>query len=103
MYSITIKSSDLFKCFQVDLGNYFNTRTRLVYHLHIQPSEYEDKPFYEFQYYIKELVKIIEEKNGNEKNEDYNSQYDDMKSKANSYMKNVPKPSNSFGKMPKFK
>lgn len=95
VYQVTLTKKQLFKAFQIDLRKYFNMRARLLYHLRLQPSEYEDKPFYEYQYYVKDLIEIIKEKNEGNNDNKYNvdDTYSKMKSDASKY-------TSGFNKMP---
>lgn len=76
-------------------------RARLLHHFRLQPSEYEDKPFYEYQYYIKDLIDILKEKNESEDGNKYNvdDTYDKMKSDSSKYMKGIG--GNKMPNMPK--
>ena len=57
----------------------------------LQPSEWENSPFYEYQYFIKDLIEIIKEKNGEQNDDKYNidERYNEMKSNTSKYMKNA--------------
>lgn len=106
IYQVKLTNKQLFGAFQIDLRQYFTMRARLLYHLRLQPSEYEDKPFYEYQYYVKDLIDIIKEKNegGDDNKYNVNDTYDKMKNDSSKYMKgfgnNTPKMP-SMPKMPK--
>ena len=108
VYKVKLTNKDLFSAFQIDIRQYFTMRARLLYHLRLQPSEYEDKPFYEYQYYVKDLIDILKERNEGESDNKYNvdDTYDKMKADSNKYMKgfgrNMPKiPNMGSMKMPK--
>lgn len=75
-------------------------RARLLHHLRLQPSEYEDKPFYEYQYYVKDLIDIIKERNNEDGDNKYNvnDTYDKMKKDSSKYTKGMG--SNKMPKMP---
>ena len=106
VHQVKLTNQSLFKCFQIDLRQYFTMRAKLCYHLRLQPSEWQDEPFYEYQYYIKDLIEIIKEKNGEQNDDKYNidERYNQMKSDSSKYMKNASNmkmPSMSNIKMPK--
>ena len=48
---------------------------------HVQPSEYESWPYYEYEYFIEDLKEYIE--NENKKNEEENKKYDMTSMKSN--------------------
>lgn len=75
-------------------------RARLLEHWSLQPSEYEDKPFYEYQYYIKDLIEILKEKNNEQDSNKYNvgDTYDKVKADSQKYMKGMG--GNKMPKMP---
>ena len=94
IYQVQLTYKQLFQCFQIDLRQYFTMRAKLVYHLRIQPSEYQDAAFYEYQYYLKDLIEIIKEKNGDSSDDKYNinDTYDKMKNDSSKYMKKASSP-----------
>jgi hypothetical protein len=104
---VVIKTKDLFKCFQIDLRNFYKNRVYLQHHLHIQPSEINQLSYYEYQWMLKDLVDMIKEQNGEKTNSSMDSQMENMKQNANQYTKNfgknMPNMSKNFGnfKMPK--
>ena len=42
--------------------NYFKTKTYLLHHLRLQPSEIENMPYYEYVYHVDNLIEILKEK-----------------------------------------
>jgi len=98
VYKVKLTNKQLFKSFQIDIRQYFTMRARLLYHFRLQPSEYENRPFYEYQYYVKDLIDILKEKNESEDGNKYNvdDTYDKMKNDSSKYMKGI-----GGGKMPK--
>jgi hypothetical protein len=55
--------------FQISLENFFKTKTYLLYHLRLQPSEVEKLPFYEYEYIVQNLIDILKEKQEAEENQ----------------------------------
>lgn len=57
---------------------------------HVQPSEYESWPYYEYEYFIEDLTEYIE--NENKKNEEENKKYDmaSMKSDISKLTGSIP-------------
>ena len=71
--------------FQISLENFFKTKTYLLYHLRLQPSEVEQLPYYEFEYIVRNLIDILKEKQEAEEKEmngDENSQMSKMMDNA---------------------
>ena len=85
-----ITTKNIHDLFQVNLENFFKAKFALHYHLHMQPSEIENLPYYEFEYILKNLSNFLEEKNKQEK-----EAYD--KQSANT--PNMSKYSKQFSKM----
>lgn len=90
-YKVKLTNKQLFKAFQIDMRQYFKMRARLLYHLRLQPSEYENAPFYEYQYYVKDLIDILKERNDGEDDNKYNvdNTYDKMKQDSSKYTKGM--------------
>ena len=101
VYKVKLTNKQLFGAFQIDLRQYFKMRARLLHHMRLQPSEYEDKPFYEYQYYVKDLIDIIKEKNNEESGDNkynVNDTYDKVKQDSSKYTKGMG--ANKMPKMP---
>ena len=100
--------SSLYSQFQINIENLVQNKVSLVRNFHIQPSEIERMPYWEYEYFLKYANQMIEEeqKEQEEQQEGYNM--DSIKRNANSIMKgqskNMPKmPSMpSMPKMPSF-
>ena len=67
--------------FQVDVRNLVKNRLYITKETHVQPSEYESWPYYEYEYFIEDLKEYIE--NENKKNEEENKKYDAASMKSN--------------------
>ena len=61
--------SAIFACFRVDIRDIINIKAQLGKAFHIQPSEVDKMPFWELEYYIKELEKMVAEANEENQNE----------------------------------
>ena len=97
----------LFKIFQIDLMNFFKTRVILMEQLHVQPSEIDKFPFYEYEYTIEAYEQLLKERKEDQdkQRDEYDEKYgnpskmgNDMISKAKSGFKmpsmpniNIPK------------
>lgn len=99
--------SALFSLFKIDIINYIKVKSILAKEFHIQPSEIDKMPAWEYELFMQEINALIKEENErNQKEMDksgYNKMNDPnyMKKMANSQM---PKMDNSFKmpSMPKF-
>ena len=67
--------------FHVDVRNLVKNRLYITKETHVQPSEYESWPYYEYEYFIEDLREYIE--NENKKNEEENKKYDMTSMKSN--------------------
>lgn len=90
-------ASSLYSQFQINIENLVRNKVALVRNFHIQPSEIDRMPYWEYEYFTKFANEMIEEENKQQKegNEDYSM--DAMERRSNSMMKNA---SSNF-KMPK--
>lgn len=61
--------SAIFACFRVNIRDIINIKAQLGKAFHIQPSEVDKMPFWELEYYIKELEKMVAEENEENQNE----------------------------------
>ena len=99
--------SALFSLFKIDIINYIKVKSILAKEFHIQPSEIDKMPAWEYELFMQEINALIKEENErNQKEMDksgYNKMNDPnyMKKMANNQM---PKMDNSFKmpSMPKF-
>lgn len=73
----------------------------MIYHLKLQPSEIESLDYYEYWYFVKDLSKVLEEKNkeSNKMNEQMNENYASTKSSMQPKMPNIKMPSMSTPKI----
>ena len=100
--------SSLYSQFQINIENLVQNKVSLVKNFHIQPSEIDRMPYWEYEYFMKYANQMIEEEN--KQQEEQNEEYDmnSLKRNANSMMKGansqMPKmPSmSSMPKMPSF-
>ena len=76
--------------FQVDVRNLVKNRLYITKETHVQPSEYESWPYYEYEYFIEDLKEYIE--NENKKNGEENKKYDmaSMKSDISKLTGSIP-------------
>ena len=102
--------SALFSLFKIDIINYIKVKSILAKEFHIQPSEIDKMPAWEYELFMQEINALIKEENErNQKEMDksgYNKMNDPnyMKKMANSQMPKMPKMNSSFKtpSMPKF-
>lgn len=91
--------SALFSLFKIDIINYIKVKSILAKEFHIQPSEIDKMPAWEYELFMQEINALVKEENErNQKEMDksgYNKMNDPnyMKKMANSQM---PKMNNSF-------
>ena len=90
-------ASSLYSQFQINIENLVRNKVALVRNFHIQPSEIDRMPYWEYEYFTKFANEMIEEENKQQKegSEDYSME--SMERKSNSMMRNA---SSQF-KMPK--
>ena len=100
--------SKVFSLFQISLENFFKTKFYLGHHLRLQPSEIDNLDFYEYTYYVQNLMEYLKQKQKQEgqQQEQQQEQMADYKKympNPNSY-KSPKMPSKPSGgmKMPKF-
>ena len=74
----------------MDVRNLVKKRLYITKETHVQPSEYESWPYYEYEYFIEDLTEYIE--NENKKNEEENKKYDmaSMKSDISKLTGSIP-------------
>ena len=74
----------------MDVRNLVKNRLYITKETHVQPSEYESWPYYEYEYFIEDLTEYIE--NENKKNEEENKKYDmtSMKSDISKLTGSIP-------------
>lgn len=86
--------------FQVDVRNLVRSKLYICRDYHIQPSEIERMPFYEYEYIIEDINQIHKEQE--EQNKKQQEEYDNMKSSMNpSKMMNSAQNSFKMPSMPK--
>lgn len=90
-------ASSLYSQFQINIENLVRNKVALVRNFHIQPSEIDRMPYWEYEYFTKFANEMIEEENKQQKegSEDYSME--SMERRSNNMMRNA---SSQF-KMPK--
>lgn len=87
--------------FRVDAMDIISIKAQLSKAFHIQPSEVDRMPFWEFELYMKELERLVKEENEeNKKQMDKSGAKDAMKMTKPGYMQKMMK--DSQPKMPNF-
>ena len=104
--------SAIFNLFKIDILNYIQIKAVLAKEFHIQPSELDAMPAWEYEIFMKELNKLVKEENDRNKQEMDKSGVSDAQKMANSknirkmQQSSMPKtpsmPSMGSIKMPKF-
>ena len=87
--------SSLYSQFQINIENLVQNKVSLVRNFHIQPSEIDRMPYWEYEYFIKYANQMIEEENKRQEEENEGYDMDSIKRNANSMMKGTT------SKMPK--
>jgi hypothetical protein len=95
----------IFSLFKIDVLNYIKTKAVLSKEFHIQPSEIDLMPAWEYEIFIQEINSLVKEENDRNKKEMDRAGYDKITDKnymnkiANGKLPNMPN-GTSF-KMPK--
>lgn len=95
----------IFSLFKIDVLNYIKTKAVLSKEFHIQPSEIDLMPAWEYEIFIQEINSLVKEENDKNKKEMDRAGYDKITDKnymnkiANGKLPNMPT-GTSF-KMPK--
>ena len=99
--------SALFSLFKIDIINYIKVKSILAKEFHIQPSEIDKMPAWEYELFMQEINTLVKEENERNQKEMDKSGYSKMNDP--NYMKKMainqmPKMDNSFKmpSMPKF-
>lgn len=99
--------SAIFNLFRIDILNYIKIKSILAKEFHIQPSEIDNMPAWEYELFMKEINNAVKEENDRNKKEMEKAGYDKiqnindpkhMNNMQKQYMKSMPN-INSF-KMP---
>lgn len=100
----------IFSLFKIDIINFVKVKATLAKEFHIQPSELELMPAWEYELFVKEINDIVKEENERNKKEMDESGYKDAKKMSNpSYINKMQKnathkmPNMSMPKMPNIK
>lgn len=97
----------LLSLFQVDLENFLKIKFGLMYHLHLQPDQCENWPFWEFEMHVEQLAEVLKKKQDAEKGQGDSMHQQSMNPQktADNFMRkaqsNVPKMSTPSIRMPK--
>lgn len=92
--------SSLYSQFQINIENLVQNKVSLVRNFHIQPSEIDRMPYWEYEYFLKFANEQIKEENKQQEEQSEGYDMDSMKRSANSMMKQPKMP--SMPKMPSF-
>ena len=65
--------------FKIDILNYIKTKAILVKEFHIQPSEIDNMPAWEYELFLKEINNIVKEENKRNQQEMDKAGYKDVK------------------------
>ena len=79
MLDQTFIESALFSLYKIDIVNLIRVKASLAKEFHIQPSEIEIMPVWEYELFMKELNNIVKEENKRHEQENENSGYNDIK------------------------
>lgn len=94
----------IFSLFKIDIINLIKTKASLTKNFHIQPSEIDRMPMWEYELFISEINNQVKEENDQQQKEMDKYNIPDVKKLSNpsnamkSYSGNIPKVPN----MPKF-
>jgi hypothetical protein len=86
----------IFGLFKIDVLNLIKVKVSLAKEFHIQPSEIEMMPAWEYELFMKELNNAVKEDNKRNEQEMNNSGYKDVQKMAN--IKNIERMQRNMGK-----
>ena len=92
----TYIESAIFGLFRIDLINYIKVKSILAKEFHIQPSEIDRMPAWEYELFMREINTAVKEENKRNEQEMNNSGYNDAKKMA-SY-KNIDNMQNKYAR-----
>lgn len=69
--------------FRIDIINYIKTKAILVKEFHIQPSEIDNMPVWEYELFIKEINNLVKDENKRNQQEMDKAGYKDAQKMAN--------------------
>ena len=91
--------SAIFGLFRIDLINYIKVKSILAKEFHIQPSEIDRMPAWEYELFMKEINNAVKEENERNQKEMDKAGYDKMQKMSNpNYMQHMSK--QQMSKMP---
>lgn len=73
----------IFGLFKIDLINFINIKATLAKEFHIQPSELDLMPAWEYELFIKEINRIVKEENKKNEQDMQGYNIDDIKKMSN--------------------
>lgn len=73
----------IFNLFKIDIINFIKTKAILAKEFHIQPSEMENMPAWEYEIFMKELNEAVKEDNERNKQEQDQYNINDIKKMSN--------------------
>lgn len=80
----------IFGLFRIDLMNYIKVKSILAKEFHIQPSEIDKMPAWEYELFMKEINQAVKEENDRNKKEMDNAGIDKMQKMSNpKYMQSM--------------
>ena len=82
----------IFGLFRIDLSNYIKVKSVLAKEFHIQPSEIDKMPAWEYELFLKEINLLVKEENDRNKKEMDKSGYDNAHKMSDpKYVQNMQK------------
>ena len=92
----------LFSLFRIDILNYIKNKAILAKEFHIQPSELDAMPVWEFEVFMNEINNAVKEENDRNKQDMDKAGYDKMQKMSDpKYIERMQK--NAMPKMPSIK
>lgn len=80
----------IYSLFFIDVINYIKAKASLAKNFHIQPSELDNMPAWEYSMFLKEINELVKEENEQQQKEMDKSGYKDMHKMTNpKYVKNM--------------
>ena len=101
----TFIEKTIFNLFKIDIINYIKVKATLAKEFHIQPSEIEQMPAWEYEMFMMEINNMVKEENARNKEEMDKAGIDKAKKMSDpSYMRKMQNSSmQSMTKMPEMK
>ena len=83
MFDNSFIESAIFGLFRIDLINYIKVKSILAKEFHIQPSELDRMPAWEYELFMKEINNAVKEENERNQKEMDKAGYDKMQKMSN--------------------